>query len=131
MGVLDFANAAPATNRNSSAARGDRPQAKVWLNIGYTVPGPDGDRFVSLPVGLPIDTMEAQEAKGQNEDWIKFVHAKNGLLKTLQAAGDALAPGEEKIIGMGDSGLSIQLRRANEERVVEAGENEYTRSFSF
>ncbi len=116
MGVLDFAAQQNAPTARSRTARDDRPKAKVWLNIGYQA----GDKFITLPVGLPIDTMEPVEVRGQNEDWIKQQNARNGLLEMLQQAGASLEAGEEKTVN-----LTIQLRRTNEEVQVATVDNEY------
>lgn len=95
--------AAPA----SSAARGrsgeQREQAKVWLNIGYWA----NDRFVSLPVGIPLDTMQPASEDGQNADWVQYNKARNKLLKWLMSQSEELAPGEAEPI----EGLSLQVRR--------------------
>lgn len=116
MGVLDHTNANNNTRRNSGNS--DKPAAKLWLNIGYMANG----RFVNLPVGIPIDTMEPVKVTGQNEDWVQFQNAKNELLKAVQAMGDQLAPGAE----IGVPNLTINLRRVNEAVEVVQSENPYS-----
>lgn len=125
MAILNF-NAAPqASNRSPFAGlqtpSNERPKAKLWLNIGYDING----KFINLPVGLPIDTMEAADVRGQNEDWIKQRTAQNELLKALQAHGAALAPGQEEIVT-----LTVKLRRVNEQMEIPAGTNEYAADLS-
>ena len=98
----------------------DRPQAKVWLNIGYEVDvkvddGQGGTKndvnFVSLPVGIPADTMEAKPLpKGKNQQLRNLVAAQNNLLGLVKAAAEKLQPGESGIIP-----LKIQLRRVEDE----------------
>lgn len=74
----------------------ERAKSKMWLNIGVAVPGAgeDGaDLFVSLPVGVPLDTMKALKARGGNTKWNQLVGAKNHLLEQLQTAGASLEAG--------------------------------------
>lgn len=120
MGILDIANGAgnaPVAGQGRRITT-DRPKAKVWLNIGYETNG----KFVNLPTGSPIDTMEPAEIRGQNEDWIKFQTARNELLKALQHLGAQLQPGEEMEV----PNLVIKLRRANEDMEVASENNEYS-----
>ncbi len=103
-----FRSAAAASTPNQN----DRPSATVWLNIGMTVPlvQPDGttvDIFVSLPVGLPLDTQEPMTAKGNNANWHQMVQAKYWLLSELQKAAIQMEPGSEEIV----TGLEIQIKR--------------------
>lgn len=118
MGILDFEAAAKNNNSSrTSAARtapADRPQAKVWMNVGYDVEftneqGELETRFINLPVGIPLDTMEPLAIRGQNESFAHLRAAQNNLLSELQAAGDALEPGEEKTVN-----LTIRLRKVND-----------------
>lgn len=123
MGILDFNTKDTNTSNkrqpfgNLSNVSGDRPKARLWLNVGYDKAG----KFINLPIGMPIDTMEPVEPRGQNEDWIKQQNARNELLKTLQALGASFAPGQEQEIK-----LTIKLRRVNEELEVSKDENEYS-----
>lgn len=127
MAILNFDSTAAAPARSGNTTRmpfgnmnnvGDRPKANIWLNIGYEIAG----KFVNLPFGQPIDTMEAAEVRGQNEDWIKFQTARNALLKVMQDLGAQLAPGQEIEV----PNLVIKLRRINSELDVSKAENEYS-----
>ena len=109
MSILDF-NKGPATTERRQDQT--RPEAKVWLNLGYEANG----RFVNLPLGLPIDTMEPVKVNG-SEEWAQFQTARNNLLKALQGAGDKLQPGEEQEVRM-----IIKIRRVNEHTEVDAGD---------
>lgn len=120
MSILDFSKNNDTATRTSSAAQ-DRPAAKMWLNVGYVANG----KFVNLPVGIPVDTMEALPIRGQNEDWAKLQSARNGLLKAIQDAGDALAPGAEVELK-----LVVRLRKVNSELVVLPEDNEFSTDFS-
>lgn len=131
MGILDFT--APAATAQTSARQGRRngprldangqplPESKLWLNLGYT----KNDKFISLPLGLAIDTMEPQVARGQNVEFNKQVAAQNGLLKALQDAGFKLEPGETQTIV-----LECQLRRVNEKMEIADEDNEFAIDFA-
>lgn len=107
--VEQIAQAAAArqgrTGGTTGIARQDRPAAKTWLNVGYQVE----DKFVNLPLGLAIDTMEPAQVRGQNEEWVMLQNARNELLKELQALGDSLQPGEEQEIN-----LIVKIRHVND-----------------
>lgn len=125
MAILDFVaeaqkNASNNTQRPTNNS--DRPKAKLWLNIGYEVNG----KFVNLPVGIPLDTMEPVQARGQNVDWVQFQTARNELLKALQAAGDQLEPGAEMVIPT----LEIRVRHTANELTVAPEDNAYSADFT-
>lgn len=122
MAILNFdsnnntpARRTPFSNLNNPS---DRPKAKVWLNIGYEKAG----KFINLPIGMPLDTMEPAKVSGQNEEWIKIQTARNALLEALQALGANLKPGEEIDV----SNLTIKIRHVAEEREVKPEENEFS-----
>lgn len=118
--ALDFnliKNSAPSNN--NSAAKADRPQAKFWLNIGYSmeveavengkVVGKE-NRFISLPVGIPLDTMEPVSTKSNSEDYRNLQSARNSLHDQIMAAVANLPAGESKILN-----LQVEVRRVKEE----------------
>ena len=128
MGILDFDTAAKTntaaasgTGRNGRTQAQDRPAAKLWLNVGYDANG----RFVNLPVGIPVDTMELLPIRGQNEEWAQFQSARNQLLKAIQQAGDNLEPGAEVEVK-----LTVKLRKVNEEIEVKPEDNEFAADLS-
>lgn len=101
-----------------------KPSSQIWLNIGFNVQGVDADgkptsTFVSLPVGLPLDSMEPMSAKGKNPDWLALVAGKNALLAHVKGATTALEPGAGIVL----EGLTVQAYRRNEESVP-TGSNE-------
>lgn len=113
------------TNNGSSSQ--NRPVANFWLNIGYVAEGAgdDGeDRFVSLPVGIPVDTMEPVSVNSRSDSYREFQSARNDLYEQVMAVAKNLKPGEDKILN-----LQIQLRRIGEERgPVAAEQNRYARN---
>ena len=91
-----------------------RTKAQIWLNLGYEVqvPATDGTmetRFINLPMGLPLDTMEEVPTTSTNEVFAAMQIAKNDLLKQLLAAAADLPSGGERIVN-----LQVQMRRVND-----------------
>lgn len=120
MGILDTLNARNNSSAGRQAANSsaqDRPAAQTWMNIGYQV----GDQFVNLPMGLAIDTMEPLAIRGQNEEYLQLLTARNELLKEIQELGDKLAPGEFATLP-----LQIQIRRVNDKVVIDSETNPYS-----
>lgn len=104
------------TNFGEAAANGkpEKAVAQLWLNIGYTVKSAvagEEDKFVSLPLGIALDTQPHLATNTKNESFARLQQARNGLLDQLIELGATLKPGESKILAMGQNGLSIQLRR--------------------
>lgn len=110
---------------NRGNGREDRPQAQVWANIGVTLPvqqedGSMKDTFLSLPVGIPLDTTEPMPTRGTNKGWHEQVAVKNAILAFLQKVGGDLEPGQGELI----EGLQIQVyRRKPQAEEVKPEEN--------
>lgn len=123
MGILDFtvgAGNAPAQSSVRNVGAANRPKAKLWLNIGYMKNG----KFVNLPMGLPLDTMEPAKVSGQNQDWNNFQTARNELLKALQNI--QLEPGASTEF----TSLTIEVRHIADTVVVDRETNEYATDLS-
>jgi hypothetical protein len=100
-------SSAPAANSHS-----DKPKAAFWLNVGYDsgVTDEEGEsRFVSLPVGIPLDTQDKLPTNSRNKDFAAFQAARNDLLDQLMELAHSMEPGEERILN-----LQLQLRRVND-----------------
>ena len=100
-----------ARARPFSGFAAERPRAKVWANIGYMKNG----RFVNLPLGSPVDTMEPASVRGQNEEWVTLQNDRNEFLADLQTIGASMAPGEEREL----FSVVVKLRRVNDDLVIE------------
>lgn len=93
--AIDFNNPTAATNSNNGDAK-QRPASMLWLNIGVYMPveqadGSTDEEFVSLPLGVGLDTMEPM--KGNSP----LAKRKNALLNHLQKAVKAgVAAGESQ-----------------------------------
>lgn len=106
--------------RNSQAqqAQAERSPSMYWVNIGYTVQNPETgeDMFISLPFGLPLDSMKRVAGSSQ------IAEAKNFLLETLlQHMKEEMKPGQSEIV----SNLQVQLRVASEPKVANPEENPF------
>ncbi|AVO23096.1 hypothetical protein RIVERRIDER_8 [Xanthomonas phage RiverRider] len=105
-----------------------KPKAQLWINVGYEVDSHDKDgnavtEFISLPTGIPVDTMDKLPANQRDAYFQKKQQASNKLLDTVIAMGKTLQPGEEKVIGARGS-LQIQVRRVKAEaEIVDEGQN--------
>lgn len=111
--------------------------AKFWLNIGYEVEYPvDGDttemRFLSLPMGIGLDTQEKVATNSQSEVYAAFQTARNELHEQLMAVANTLKPGEAKIVSRDPvTGLCTQLRRVNDEKpAIKSDVNPFTKSLA-
>lgn len=125
-----FGKKGDTTTNNTGATTNpkDRPKAQIWMNIGYEVDSTDKDgnaivEFISLPTGIPLDTMDKLPANQRDVYFQKKQQASNVLLDRVLASAKTLQPGEEKVIGARGS-LQIQIRRIKAEaETVDQNEN--------
>lgn len=97
----------------NNAPTATREKALLWLNVGYEVDVQDehgNKKFVSLPLGIPVDSMEALSTNSKNEQYALFQAARNDLLAQIMEVAKGVKPGESKLLN-----LQIQLRRVNDE----------------
>lgn len=104
-------------NQSEGAVAGNRkPDAQVWINIGYSVETENGveQRFISLPRGLPLDTMPThtlpKQVTDSNADYVARLEAENLMYRQFMDLAAKLEPGETRNI----EGLTLQLRRVKE-----------------
>lgn len=102
-----FVAAAPAAD--------DKPKAQVYANIGIETNHPKYP-FMSLPFGVPVDTQQPKQVRGNDADFVNFTHGQNELLEWLQAEAAKLQPGESVIL----TGLTVELRRSKGDTVTPA-----------
>ena len=103
MNANSAASLISAALAGNTSAKEEKQQAMVYLNVGITIPMPNAegevvDTFVSLPFGLPLDTMTKMVAKGSNAQWNAMVDLKNGLLEALTTLGNAQEAGTGKVL---------------------------------
>lgn len=118
-----------------AAKKDERPKSQFWLNIGYETDVVDDNgenRFVSLATGIPLDNMERLQTNSRNREFAAFQAARNDLYDQIMDVAKSLKAGESKVIATADNGLSIQIRRINEESVeIPADQNKFGRRLSF
>ena len=103
MNTNSAASLISAALAGNATAKEEKQQAMVYLNVGITIPMPNAegevvDTFVSLPFGLPLDTMTKMVARGNNAHWNAMVDLKNGLLEALTTLGNAQEAGTGKVL---------------------------------
>lgn len=131
---IDFNTTFGQKGKTETAKGDERAKAQFWLNFGYDSGVPDDNgknRFISLPQGIPLDTMELLPTNSRNADFRAFQSARNDLMGQILDVAKTLEPGEEKIIALSDNGLAVQLRRVNEEQAeIPAGDNQFSRKLA-
>lgn len=96
--------------------RQELPKAMIWVNIGYRIDVPTADgkgtesKFISIPVGIPLDTQKPIDIKVRNADMADMQAHQNLLLAELQELAGHLDAGDETYL----SGLEIQMRRVKD-----------------
>ena len=110
------------------ASRGNEPrsQAEFFINVGVPITRTierDGEMveeeiLLSLPFGLPLDTMNELVIRGNNEQWNADAAARNELLKALVKMGEGLDAGTGKMLPK----LAVQLYR-RKDQVEAAADN--------
>jgi hypothetical protein len=120
-------SAAPAAAAPQAEATTERQRAEFWLNIGYDVEVPYEDgrtdtQFISLPVGVALDTMKKVPVNG-SPVFAAQSAAKNNLLDVLMAHASGMAPGTAQVLN-----LKVQIRRVKDENADNSpkpGENPF------
>jgi len=85
----------------------ERPRAEFYVNVGYWDVINGEDVFVSLPMGIGLDTMKDVEVRGNNEGYIELCRRKNALRKLLLDGAMGFDPGEADDV----QELVVQIRR--------------------
>lgn len=103
--------------------------ANYFMNIGIMVGEGDDARFVSLPMGLALDTMREAKVSGTGE-FAQFKAAQNDLLKQIIEVGTKLKPGESLMLDGNCGGLQIEIRRRNTDVPATDDSNKFKVNFS-
>ena len=125
-------------NQNTAPAAGSKeqkPKAQFWLNVGYDsgIPDENGEnKFVSLPVGIPLDGMELLPTNSRNKDFAAFQAARNDLYEQIMEVCKSLEPGESRILGDSSGGLQVQVRRVNDDAAApDLATNQFAKKLQF
>lgn len=88
----------------------ERQEAEFWINVGFQ----QGDTFVSLPVGIPIDQIKRLNIPKTEGPFRDLQATRNALLdKVLEKGRRELEPGESVKLK-----LEVELRRVNQTKDV-------------
>jgi len=116
MSILNTIRSAPTV---TPAATQDRTPATLWLNIGADFElvrdGQTVTEFISMPVGIPLDTTEHMVAKGKSPEWHQMVACKNAILDAVLGEANSCKAGEGKFL----SGLKMQVYKKADQSEIE------------
>lgn len=115
-------------NNNNTQGKPEFKKSTLWINVGYyeyltnEETGEEEQVFVSLPVGIPLDSMKPAMSVS-NKRLAQIRDAQNKLLDAIQQYGlQNLEPGESKAL----PNFSIEIRKVAGEAHIEEGENPLT-----
>lgn len=99
----------------ATAINNEKPQftpSVLWVNVGYEYCDEITGEivFVSLPMGIPLDSTKEVPTNSTNESYRKLQQAKNAILYALKEKGETLNGGEGIIVPK----LQVQLRKVND-----------------
>lgn len=115
-----FVPAAPVTG-----VKTNKEPTLNWVNVGYDVVDDEtGEvKFVSLRMGIALDSLQPKPSNSSNESYREFEAARDYLLAQLKDAATKLTPGQAI-----DLPLKVQLRRVSDAKEQAApGENRWVK----
>ena len=120
--AIDFTPQKSLLNQQANA-KDEQPKSEFWLNVGYSVDtkneeGHDETVFISLPMGIALDSMKPVKTNSSNKRFTKIQQARNSLAEQIMEFCKTLQPGET-----GNLNLQIQVRRIAEEQSSTAGDD--------
>lgn len=98
------------SSTNQQSSNSDKSPNLCWLNIGITVPINGADKFVSLPLGIPLDALQVKPYKGSNAEYAEIVSVQNQLVTTLLEQFASIPAGESRKLE--SKQLQLELRHA-------------------
>lgn len=107
MATLKFGAKAPAT---SPAIVEEKVKSQLWVNVGYSIEVNGESVFVSIPMGIPVDSVKELPTNTRNAEFNLLNQARNQLLQDITAAAEDLEAGESHVLE-----LEVQLRRIDKE----------------
>lgn len=108
MATLKFGKNAP----KSAAATvvEEKVKSQLWINVGYSIEVEGEQVFVSIPMGIPVDSIKELPTNTRNAEFNMLNQARNQLLADITAASEDLESGESHVLE-----LEVQLRRIDKE----------------
>ena len=107
MATLKFGKNAPKAN---AAVIEEKVKSQLWINVGYSIEVNGEQVFVSIPMGIPVDSVKELPTNTRNSDFNLLNQARNQLLADIAAASEDLESGESHVLE-----LEVQLRRVDKE----------------
>lgn len=107
--------------KNDPATKPEKTQ--FWINVGVEKNG----KLVSLPMGIPLDKLEARRIPGsssKNTEFRQLRMAEADLWKKMQEVMSKLQPGETVVLP-----FTVELRRCEADEVLE-DQDEATNPFA-
>jgi hypothetical protein len=122
MPILESKNLFGNTKQAAASNKQDKPKANFWLNVGLLKKVDDGEVFLSLPIGIPLDTQDRLPETSSNKEFAQMQAARNNIMDQLIAYANTMEPGQDIVID-----LQVQLRRVKETQEVstKVGENKF------
>ena len=102
--------AQPASQGNESTSKPEKTQ--FWINVGIERAG----KLVSLPMGIPLDKLEARKIPGsstKNVEFRQLRQAEADLFSKVQQVMAAMKPGETYKLP-----FTVEIRRCEEAEVT-------------
>ena len=106
MGTLKFGAKAPV----AATVVEDKPKSQLWVNVGYSIEVNGEQVFVSIPMGIPVDSIKELPTNTRNVEFNLLNQARNQLLADIISASEDLESGESHVLE-----LEVQLRRIDKE----------------
>ena len=107
MGTLKFGSKATAAKTTIVE---EKVKSQLWINVGYSIEVEGESVFVSVPMGIPVDSIKELPVNTRNAEYNLLNQARNQLLAEILAGSEDLEAGESHVLE-----LEVQLRRIDKE----------------
>ena len=107
MATLKFGAKALAAK---SAIVEEKVKSQLWVNVGYSIEVEGESVFISIPMGIPLESVKELVTNTRNVEFNQLNQARNQLLADILAASEDLESGESHVLE-----LEVQLRRIDKE----------------
>ena len=108
MATLKFGKNAPKASTTTIVE--EKVKSQLWVNVGYSIEVEGEQVFVSIPMGIPVDSIKELPTNTRNAEFNMLNQARNQLLADIVAASEDLESGESHVLE-----LEVQLRRIDKE----------------
>lgn len=108
MATLKFGKNAPKASTATIVE--EKVKSQLWINVGYSIEVEGESVFVSIPMGIPVDSIKELPTNTRNTEFNMLNQARNQLLADIASAAEDLEAGESHVLE-----LEVQLRRIDKE----------------